>query len=60
MQSIKKTRKISAANGMPAVPKAQTIIHKALLNIDLNIFKIKISPKEFGVRSKGRLQMPNI
>jgi len=60
MQSIKKTRKISRANGMPAAPKTQTIKHKALLNIDLNIFKINMLLKEFGIRSKGRLQMPNI
>jgi len=60
MQSIKKTLKIRNANGMPAAPETQIINHKALLNIDLNVLKINISAKEFGIRSKGRLQMPNI
>jgi hypothetical protein len=60
MQSIKKTLKICSANGMPAAPKTQTINHKALPNIDLNIFKINMLLKELGVRSKGRLQMLNI
>jgi hypothetical protein len=55
MQSIKKTRNLREANGMPAAPKTQTINHKALLNIDLNIFKINMLLKEFRVRSKGRL-----
>lgn len=45
---------------MPAAPKTKTINHKALQNIDLNIFKINMLLKEFGIRSKGRLQMPNI
>jgi hypothetical protein len=60
MQSIKKTRKISEANGMPAVLEIQIITHKVLLNKDLKIFKIKMPPKESGVRLKGRLQTPNI
>jgi len=60
MQSIKKTLKITIANGMPADPQTNKISHKAILNKDLNIFKINIPPKEFGVRSKGRLQMLNI
>jgi hypothetical protein len=60
MQSIKKTPEVRNANGMPAAPETQKIIHKALPNLDLNIFKINISLKEFGVRSKGMLHMPNI
>jgi hypothetical protein len=60
MQSIKKTLNVKNANGMPAAPETQTINHKAILNKDLKIYKIKMSPKEFGIRSKGRLQMPNI
>jgi len=45
---------------MPAVLETHKIIHKALPNIDLKIFKIKMSPKESGVRLKDRLQTPNI
>ena len=60
MQSIKKTLKIRDANGMPAALETQTINHKALLNIDLNVLKINIPLKEFGVRLKDRLQTPNI
>jgi len=60
MQSIKKTLKIRTANGMPAVLETNQTKHKAIPNIDLNIFKINIPPNEFGVRSKGRLQMLNI
>jgi hypothetical protein len=60
MQNIKKTLNVRKANGMPAAPETQTINHKAILNKDLKIYKIKMSPKEFGIRSKGRLQMPNI
>jgi len=60
MQSIKKTLKIWKANGMPAVLETKQTQHKALPNIDLNIFKINVPPKDFWVRSKGRLQMLNI
>jgi hypothetical protein len=60
MQSIKKTLKIRNANGMPAAPKTQAITHKVLFNKDLKIFKIKMPPKESGVRLKDRLQTPNI